>query len=200
MGKYTCWCLDLQSHEWADLTHPSITGQRNPSGRRGKLQRMLTRKVMCKRLVSSDVKVDAVLDDAIDRDPYVTFDTVTNVVPLDNRTTPEFLLAILNSTLMSVYLRDIVFCRSKLTMDLDEAYLGQLPVKLPGESDRLELEDLARRIGVLTQDMENQGEDGAGETSTTAERQALVTTLDERIFGLYGVHEHMDLFRRLRQE
>jgi hypothetical protein len=195
-GKFTCWSLDLEVHEWADPGHKVFRGERSE-----KLSRMLNKKVMCKRLVSSDVKVDAALDASEGRQPYMTFDTVTNVVPKDATFTSEFLLGVLNSTLMTVYLRDIVFCRSTLTMDLDAPYLGQLPIKTPPEGLRSEIGQTAIEVQEMTQSIADESKSG-GESAILRtrlrQREALTRALDDKVFEAYGVLEQAELFRDLR--
>ncbi|WP_158237460.1 Eco57I restriction-modification methylase domain-containing protein [Halegenticoccus soli] len=97
-----------------------------------KAARLERDKIVCKRLVSSDVKIDAAYDDsasdpAVPR-PYYNYDTVTNVVVEDDRFDDLYVLGVLTSDLVAAYLRDVVFARATLTMDLDGPYLDQLPV------------------------------------------------------------------------
>jgi len=200
-GKFTCWCLNLEEHEWVDPHHVLLRGRGQGGNRQDKLSRMRRKKVMCKRLVSSDVKVDAVLDAAVDREPYISFDTVTNVITHDAAFTPEYLLGILNSTLMTVYMRDIIFCRSTLTMDLDGPYLGQLPMKTPSAEQRIGIERVAVKIQELTQrlaDRQTHQSPIHGPNDDLAEREAMVQDLDSKVFEIYGISERSDIFRKLR--
>jgi len=84
-------------------------------------------KIIAKRLVSSDVKIDAAMCPGSAH--LLNFDTITNVVIMDDAYDHWYILGILNSNLARVFMRDVVFVRSTLTMDLDEPYLGQLPIR-----------------------------------------------------------------------
>lgn len=193
-GGFTCWSLDRETHEWVDVTHEQVT-------RQDKLQRMQHEKILCKRLVSSDVKVDAVMDLNGGEDSVVSFDTITNIVPTDDRISVPYLLGVLNSTLMTVYLRDIVFCRSKLTMDMDKPYIGQLPIRIPSQRVRRQME----RLGVEIQDMTQTLANGAHTLETAHDRidmerqlKRKLEQLDDTVFRLYHVGDCAELFLSLK--
>ena len=60
-----------------------------------------------------------------------TDDTVNNLVLRSDDYTYEGILALLNSTLMDFYLKFAVINKSRLTVHLDEPYLGLLPIAKP---------------------------------------------------------------------
>lgn len=101
-------------------------------------------RIVAKRLVSSDVKIDAAMNPKTV--PLLNFDTVANVTVMDDTYDPWFILGVLNSNLARVFIRDIVFVRSILTMDLDDAYLGQLPIPKQSHRSQREISTLAKGI------------------------------------------------------
>jgi len=115
-------------YEWINLKDPVIP-------KRDKYKWMFNDKIIVKRLVSSKVKFDATFDDSYSKDndhPFFNVDTITNVILLDDyKDTFDYyyILGILNSNLMTIYLRDFIFNRAVLTMDLDKPYIGQIPIK-----------------------------------------------------------------------
>jgi len=101
-------------------------------------------KIVAKRLVSSDVKIDAAMCPKNMR--LLNFDTITNIVLMDDAYDYWYILGILNSNLARVFVRDIVFVRSTLTMDLDEPYLGQLPIKKIKKADQKPIAEKAKEL------------------------------------------------------
>ena len=104
-------------------------------------------KIVAKRLVSSDVKIDAAMCPS--NMQLLDFDTITNVVLMDDAYVNWYVLGILNSNLARVFMRDLVFVRSTLTMDLDEPYLGQLPIKRAEESDQQAIAEKVKELSKI---------------------------------------------------
>ncbi len=103
---------------YCDTRHPDLSGARA-------LERQRRRRIACKNVVSSVVKVEAtVLDEDV-----LTLDTINNVLVDPQHGVPlEYLLAVLNSRLSAWLLRHVLFNRAELTMHLDAHYLGALLV------------------------------------------------------------------------
>jgi SAM-dependent methyltransferase len=141
-------------------------------------QRMRGPKVIAKRLVSSCPRIEA----AWDRTGLASFDTVANIVP-DRGTPAEYLTGLLNSRLAAWYLRDVLFNRSVLSVDLDLPYLGRFPVvPWKGSPSQREILDLVRQLSL----------DAAAcpEEPVPCEGRAdLIEAIDGLVLRLYGVTE-----------
>ena len=143
--------------EWSEVDEfvnencPKLDGNTGWKGKKFNKKTLVTTKdhIIAKRLVSSDVKIDASIKLASDR--AIGFDTITHIVPMNPDINPWYLLAILNSNLAKVFIRDVVFQRSKLTMDLDEPYLGQLPIKKATLEQQSEIAKRSKEITELTE-------------------------------------------------
>ncbi len=104
-------------------------------------------------------------------------DTVNVLTPTDSRVDAFFLMAVLNSSLIHAYFRDVVISHATLTVHLDDPVLGALPIVLPpDERARREIADLARVLLGLA------GPAPAGEA-----RSQVLAELDARIAEIYGV-------------
>jgi hypothetical protein len=90
------------------------------------ITRLRHKKIVVQNIVTSKVRCVGTYDD----EALVNIDTITNVSVRDNRFDEKYVLAIMNSKLMTWYIRDVVFNRAELTMHMDDPYLGQLPIKL----------------------------------------------------------------------
>jgi hypothetical protein len=186
--NFTCWSLSLDEVLWAD---PQMVAGGGEIGER-KLAMMKRPKVVCKRLVSSDVKVDAWLDESGN---FLSIDTVTNIVPKqDCGFRLDYLYGVLNSILGTVYLRDMVFNRSILTMDMDTPYLGKIPIHRASESDQKDIGLTAARIQKTAAELSTKDR-----TRAAARVAGLLDELDRKVLRAYGVEDHYDTFRALRK-
>jgi hypothetical protein len=186
---FTCWSLNLEELLWADPRNLPGGGEGETSE---KLQLMEKPKVVCKRLVSSDVKVDAFLDE---KGEYSSIDTITNVVVNpDSKLRTDYVYGVLNSILGTVYLRDMVFNRSILTMDMDTPYLGKIPIRVAPASVQNEIGLLARRIQATAAKLSPKDYSRA-----PARVSGLIEDLDRRVLEAYGVEEHYETFCALRK-
>lgn len=147
-----------------------------------KYDRLKSSKIVCKRLVSSDVKIDAAYDDGYNGKPYrLGYDTVTNIVNNDNSVLDKYILGILNSKIATVYLRDMVFNRSKLTMDLDEPHLGSIPIPgLPkNKENQLDQQDIVQVVDKIIE-LRNKLEDIDYNVETSGDYKQKQNTLSEK--------------------
>ena len=90
------------------------------------IKRLRRKKIVVQNIVTSKVRCVGTYDD----EGLVNIDTITNVSVKDQKFDEKYVLAIMNSKLMTWYIRDVVFNRAELTMHMDDPYLGQLPIKL----------------------------------------------------------------------
>ncbi|MCI4327212.1 MAG: N-6 DNA methylase [Thermoplasmata archaeon] len=186
--SFTCWSLALGELLWAD---PKLVAGEGERGAR-KLDLITRPKILCKRLVSSDVKVDAFLDE---KGQYFSIDTVTNIVPhSDSEVSLDYLYGVLNSILGTVYLRDMVFDRSILTMDMDTPYLGKMPIRIASPRDQIAIGAVAKRIQDTAMNLPRKDWPKAGMRVA-----GLLEELDHKVLAVYGVEDHYDMFRALRK-
>lgn len=143
--------------------------------------RMRAPRVLAKRLVSSCPRIEA----AWDRTGHLTFDTVTNILP-GPRLPADYLTGILNSRFAAFYLNDVLFNRSRLSVDLDLPYLGRLPV-VPWAGTRAQ-----REIGALAGALSSDA--ATGETVSVAAAGARAA-IDQLVLQVYGISDLEDLIR-----
>lgn len=187
--KFTCWTLTLEETMWANPSEVSSTrSSRNGSD---KLDLMKKPKIVCKRLVSSDVKVDAYLDSAGE---YYSIDTITNVVLNENADYDlSFVYGVLNSIVGTLYLRDLIFNRSTLTMDLDGAYLGRLPIPKASKELQKQIGSKAKQIQDVAMDLKPSERERA-----TQRLSGLIEELDHLVLSAFGEEDRYNDLRLLR--
>jgi chaperonin GroEL (HSP60 family) len=102
----------------------------------------------------------------------------------------KYVLAIMNSRLMTWYIRDVVFNRAYLTMHMDDPYLGQLPIKLIPEEEQKRTVTLVDRILKLQGKLSKTKYTlfTATEYIETQEQlRKLNKQIDEKVFDIYGL-------------
>jgi len=105
----------------------------------------------------------------------VNLDTVTNIVLKSQNFSLQFLLAILNSTLVSWYAYKFIFCSAIRTMHFDKNYVGKIPIPaVPGEQQK-PLEKLVDRILA------------AKAKDADADVSKLEQEIDKLVYALYGL-------------
>lgn len=85
------------------------------------------KRIVNQRVASSIPKIIATIEDK----KLPTDDTLNNIVLNDKNFSCEDIIAILNSDLMTFYLRYAIINNSTLTIDLDRPYMGKIPIKNP---------------------------------------------------------------------
>lgn len=69
-----------------------------------------------------------ILMSTLDKEGILTLDTVENTIRTDNKFEYGFIIALLNSKLLSWYAYKFIFSNAIRTMDFDDYYLGKLPL------------------------------------------------------------------------
>lgn len=64
----------------------------------------------------------------IDEDGALTLDTIENTIVTDDMYSLKFILSLLNSKLISWYAYRYIFAKAIRTMDLDDYYIGKIPI------------------------------------------------------------------------
>ena len=200
--KIERWGIEWEKvHEYINKNCPRLEGKTSWKKKKYDKKSLVMTKdhVIAKRLVSSDVKVDATIKLKTDR--AIGFDTITHIVPMNPNYDPWYLLAILNSNLARVFIRDVVFARSKLTMDLDEPYLGQLPIKATSSENQMKIVDMAKKITELTEkyfSTEITIYNSKEAIDNVRSLNKLIKDLNIEIYTLYGLNtDEIDIMEHL---
>lgn len=159
------------------------------------VKRLRVKKIVLQRLVSSQVKANATYDEKA----LLNIDTITNVKVQDRDFDEKYVLGILNSKLGTIFIRDVVFNRAILTMDMDRSYLGKLPIKKADVRKQTAIASKVDEIITLNSKLSSMGYDlfTATEYNPLAEKLSkLDASVDDDIFDLYGLDESQRAFVR----
>jgi adenine-specific DNA-methyltransferase len=115
-------------------------------GYANKISLMKRPKILLQNIYSRESGVKTFYDES----GLITAETVTNVIV--DKVDPKFILAILNSKLMTFYLSHVVFNGSVLTMHTDREYIGKIPVVFPDEKT---ISKIVALINGILKDSEN---------------------------------------------
>lgn len=85
------------------------------------------KRIINQRVASSIPRIISTIEDK----KLPTDDTLNNIILHDENYSYEDVTAILNSELMTFYLRFVIINDSTLTIDLDRPYMGKIPIKNP---------------------------------------------------------------------
>jgi type I restriction-modification system DNA methylase subunit len=108
-------------------------------------------KIISQRIVAhvTQPKDHIIIMSALDKKGALNVDTVENTVLTDKHYSLEFLLCLLNSKLISWYAYRYVFSKAIRTMDLDDYYVGKIPLPI-GKIDNAQFIELGNRMTSLT--------------------------------------------------
>lgn len=148
-------------------------------------------KILSQRIVAhvTKPKDHIIIMSALDREGLMNVDTVENTVLTDENYSLEFLLCLLNSKLISWYAYRYIFSRAIRTMDLDNYYLGKIP--LPNiKIDNSVFIDLANRMLSLKKHLDETGEKRTDEYAKIEEKiKKTDSEIDEHVYRIYGLTE-----------
>jgi type I restriction-modification system DNA methylase subunit len=129
------------------------------------------RKIMIQRITGGDTPLKATLDDQA----FYNKESILNLILSSEAVSYEYILAVLNSKLANWFYKRRFTNSSKLTVNLSKEYVGQIPVKLPTESNQKTIERLVNRV--LT----------AKARDATANTSALEKEIDDLVYKLYDL-------------
>jgi predicted type IV restriction endonuclease len=178
--------ISRYNSEFSDEYLPEKIVEQN----RDKVRFLQKPKIISQRIVAhvTKPKEHIIIMSALDKNGLITIDTVENTIITDKNCTLEFLLCLLNSKLISWYAYRYVFSKAIRTMDLDDYYLGKIP--LPGtKMDNSVFIDLANKMLELQKRYHNPKI--AGHEKDQLKQQITNTDyeIDEEIYKLYGITE-----------
>ncbi|MGH2638741.1 MAG: TaqI-like C-terminal specificity domain-containing protein, partial [Rhabdochlamydiaceae bacterium] len=152
-------------------------------------KKLRTKKIVVQNIVSSKVHAVATWDN----EACLDIDTITNVLVTDKSIEPKYVLGLMNSKLMTFYIRDVVFNRALLTMHMDAPYLGQIPIKRVPKSKQKELVDMVdsiinmeRRSAEIGYDLYTSSEYVSLQEQIKAKNQEI----DRFAYDLYGLNSN----------
>jgi type I restriction-modification system DNA methylase subunit len=149
-------------------------------------------KIISQRIVAhvTKPKDHIIIMSALDREGLMNVDTVENTILTDKDYSLEFLLCLLNSKLISWYAYRYIFSKAIRTMDLDDYYLGKIP--LPSTKiDNSVFVGLAKRMLSINERLVVLGDKGTDERAKTEEeRKKTDLEIDEQVYRIYGITEN----------
>jgi len=160
-------------------------------GNKTKVNFLQQPKIMSQRIVAhvTKPKDHIIIMSALDRQGLMNVDTVENTVLTDKTYSLEFLLCLLNSKLVSWYAYRYIFSKAIRTMDLDDYYLGKIP--LPNiKIDNSVFIELANRMLSLKKRLDETGEKRTDEYAKIEEEiKKTDSEIDRQVYKIYGIAE-----------
>jgi len=156
-----------------------------------KIKFLLKPKIISQRIVAhvTKPKEHIIIMSALDKDGFLTVDTVENTVITNDKYSLEFLLCLLNSKLVSWYTYRYIFSKAIRTMDLDKYYLGKIPLPNIEINNRIFIK-LANKILKLNKELQKFG-DKITDKRKKIEKEIgrIDRKIDEVVYRLYNLTE-----------
>ncbi|ODS35207.1 MAG: hypothetical protein A7316_10715 [Candidatus Altiarchaeales archaeon WOR_SM1_86-2] len=163
------------------------------------MSRLRHKKIVAQNIVTSKVRVVSTYDE----EGCLNIDTITNIMVTDKDFIDKYVLAVINSKLMTFYIRDVVFNKALLTMHLDAPYSGKLPIKKCSKSKQKEFAELADKMLSLNKKLKKLNEKvektnkleseyynlAKEQENTKNEIEKINDLIDEKVYKLYGLNE-----------
>lgn len=146
-------------------------------------------KIMSQRIVAhvTKPKDHIIIMSALDREGVLTVDTVENTIVTNKNYSLEFLLCLLNSKLISWYAYRYIFSKAIRTMDLDEYYLGKIPLPKT-KIDNDYFEKIVNKILALNKRLNEIGDKKTDERRKIEEEiKKTDAEIDELVYKLYEI-------------
>lgn len=158
-------------------------------GNKNKTNFLRQPKIISQRIVAHvmNPKDHIIIMSALDRQGLMTIDTVENTVLADRCYSLEFLLCLLNSKLISWYAYRYIFSKAIRTMDLDDYYIGKIP--LPSNKiDDSAFINITNKMLSLNERIEKLGDNETdGYTRIDEEIKRTDMEINQMIYKTYGL-------------
>jgi len=145
-------------------------------------------KIMCQNIVAfirNHIKITATYDET----GLLDLDTVNNIIVKNARFNPKYILALLNSRLISYYTYNFIYSKAVRTMHFDGSYSGKIPIR---DISPQEQEYFVNQVDKLLRINRRLSEIGENKTDEyqklTNEREKLDKELDSKVYQLYGLN------------
>lgn len=124
----------------------------------------------------------------LDVDKYYTFNSVNNLVMKDNSTYGiQYILGILNSSLINWYYATNYSNKSELTVNISKTYLEQLPIKKANKIEQKIIVGLVSRIILLNNELHHIPENSNKWNEIKSEIEKVNEKIDEEVYKLYDL-------------
>ncbi len=143
-------------------------------------------RIIYQNIASSVPKIVATLE--LTHYGLPTDDTLNNLLISDSSLNSKYILAMLNSTLITFYLRYAIINCSLLTIHLDKPYLGKIPIKKISITEQQPLIKLVDRMLSLNKRLNEIGDKKTDERARIEEEiKKTDAEIDERVYRVYGI-------------
>jgi len=151
------------------------------------MQKFYQPHIVAQRIVAH-IKDHIKLTVAFDKEGLFSFNTVTNILVSDKKYSEEFIVALLNSSLIQYYTYKFIYQNAIRSMDFYEAYAKQIPVpKELSESHQQKIISLVNQMLSLQQKYHSS--DAVGHEKERLEQQIknIDYEIDQEIYKLYEI-------------
>jgi adenine-specific DNA-methyltransferase len=114
----------------------------------------------------------------------LSVDTVENTVIKDEKFKAKYILALLNSKLISWFSYKFIFCSAIRTMDLDGYYIGKIPIVEVSDTQQQAIVNLVDKVLSIAGLIDDQNDSEKQEKVQDLEHK-----IDELVYELYGLTE-----------
>jgi len=141
-------------------------------------------RIVYQNIVSSVPKIVATLE----TNNLPTDDTLNNLIISNQEFSNKYVLAILNSSLATFYLKYAIINCSILTVHLDKPYIGKLPIKNVNNKDKAKLDALVDKLVELKKKSYNLGSNLTDKKiNLDNEINKTSKDIDELIYNIYEI-------------
>lgn len=151
-----------------------------------KIKELLQPKIVSQRIVAHVTKpTDHIIIMSAMDEGNLAVDTVENTVITDKNYSPEFLVCLLNSKMASWYAYRYIFSKAIRTMDLDDYYIGKIPIPKAKEIDMKYFSESYQRIMSLHKSLQQVNKLSDRGKEIQVEIKKVEKEIDNRIYELY---------------
>lgn len=120
-----------------------------------KIAQMKRPKIISQRIVAHVLKpVDhIIIMSTFDEKGLLNVDTVENTIVTDPKYDPKYIVALLNSKLIAWYAYTFIFNKAVRTMDLDDYYIGKIPIYPAEAEEQKRLAEMVDKMLTLTRQL-----------------------------------------------
>lgn len=144
-------------------------------------------KIMCQNIVAhiqDHIKITATYDEA----GVLDLDTVNNIIITNRKYNPKYILALLNSKLISYYTYNFIYSKAVRTMHFDRSYSGKIPIRDISLKEQEYFVKSADKLLSLNCRLKESGDKKTDEClKIESEINQLMKNLDNKIFELYDL-------------
>lgn len=154
-----------------------------------KVERLRQPKIIAQNIVAH-VRDHIKIMCTYDSEGILNLDTVNNIVIIDESFRPKYILALLNSKLISYYTYNFIYSNAIRTMHFDGSYTGKIPIKKISINDQEFYENIVNKLMKLEFSLARQGEEQALEREQIKDKiQVLKREIDSKLYGLYELDD-----------